>query len=70
MMKERESHTMKKKHTKAYFQYVEIINTMDIEQTTWVEIQKLLDEILSSDDLTSSERVLLADAIDHRGFFK
>lgn len=61
---------MKKKHTKAYFQYVEIINTLDIEQTTSVEMQKLLDEVLSSDDLTTSERVQLIKTLDCMGLFK
>lgn len=58
---------MKKKHTKAYFQYVEIINTLDIEQTTSVECEKLIDEIIDSNELKTSEVMLLLCIMSDRG---
>lgn len=58
---------MKKKHTKAYFQYVEIINTLDIEQTTSVECEKLIDEIIDSNELKTSEVMLLLCIMNDRG---
>lgn len=61
---------MKRTHSKAYREYREIILNLDPEATTWVEMKKLLDEILCSDDLTTSERIQLADVLDSKEFFK
>ncbi len=55
---------MKTKHSKAFRDYKRIIEGMDLEKTTEVELCKLEEELVYSDEISNTEFCLLLGYID------